>query len=424
MKRIVSALDKLKWGKRTYVVFLLCAMTAIALPAQTLTTLFKFDGPDGVYPTGPLVQGTDGNLYSTTGAGGTNCIENLYADFSCGTAFKITANGTLTTIYDFCAHTKCAAGFSPGALVQATNWDFYGTTNFGGTGAEACPLPDGCGTIFEITPSGTPTAIYTFCSQSGCTDGYQASGALVPGTDGNFYGTTYSGGNEYCLGGCGTIFMITPAGTLTTLYSFNDTDGAYPAAGLVQGTDEDFYGTTKGGGATFDGTVFKITPSGRLTTLYSFCSQSGCTDGADPVGTLVQATNGDFYGTTMMGGASCTVGVGSFQCGTVFKITAGGTLTTLHRFCLQSGCPDGYQPSAGLIQATDGDLYGTTGGGGANGGGTVFKITPSGTLTTLYSFNGTDGSGPSGLVQYTDGNFYGTTDGGEATRCPQACARL
>jgi uncharacterized repeat protein (TIGR03803 family) len=164
-----------------------------------------------------------------------------------------------------------------------------------------------------------------------------------------------------------------------------------------------------------------MTPSGTLTTLYSFCSQSNCTDGQGPTG-LVRATNGDFYGTTTFGGvigASCPQT--SSGCGTVFEITPSGSLTTLYNFCSQSNCSDGDLPFAGLVQATNGDLYGTTYFGGTNetGCGTIFKVTPSGTLTTLYRFCGTD-STDSGmlpealLIQATDGDIYGTTSGGGA----------
>jgi uncharacterized repeat protein (TIGR03803 family) len=209
---------------------------------------------------------------------------------------------------------------------------------------------------------------------------------------------------------------------LTTLHRFDYTDGAYPNA-LVQGTDGNFYGTTNQGGAGRGrGTVFKITPRGMLTTLYNFCSQGGsyCTDGAYPNAGLVQAANGNFYGATAYGGA--TGGTCYEGCGTVFKITPGGALTTLHSF---DGM-DGAYPYAGLIQATDGNFYGTTFYGGANnscvngyGCGTVFSITPSGTLKTLYDFCGqsrcADGDEPAaGLVQGTNGNFYGTTSQAEA----------
>src|ERR1039458_5491589 len=215
--------------------------------------------------------------------------------------------------------------------------------------------------------------------------------------------------------GNGTVFKITPSGTLTTLYSFCSQsrcpDGGGPWAGLIQATNGHLYGTTLGGGANDEGTVFRITPSGTLTTLYSFCSQTNCKDGVNPYAGLVQATNGDFYGTTSGAGTHCY--------GPAFKITPGGALTTLHRFCSQSACPDGAEPDAVLVQAANGDLYGTTVVGGANLRGTIFKITPRGTLTTLYSFcsqtNCTDGAIPdAGLVQDTNGDFYGTTFNGGA----------
>jgi len=172
----------------------------------------------------------------------------------------------------------------------------------------------------------------------------------------------------------------------------------------VQATNGNFYGTTEIGGADGYGTVFKITPKGALTTLYSFCAQLNCTDGATPYAGLVQATNGNFYGTTFNGGAD--------GYGTVFRITSRGTLRTLHSF----DGTDGASPIAGLVQATNGNFYGTTEIGRANGEGTVFEITPRGTLTTLHSFAGADGAFPfAGLAQDTDGNFYGTAyQGGTA----------
>src|ERR1022692_1853466 len=186
---------------------------------------------------------------------------------------------------------------------------------------------------------------------------------------------------------CATTAIALPAQTLTTLFSFDGTDGAVPQAGLVQATNGDLYGTTESGGTSTNGTVFKITPGGTLTTLYSFCSQTNCTDGANPYAGLVQAANGNFYGTTQYGGTN--------HRGTVFKITQGGTLTTLYSFCSQTNCTDGECPFAGLVQAANGNFYGTTESGGrANGYGTVFKITPTGTLTTLHRFNGMDGAPP------------------------------
>src|ERR1022692_4644394 len=406
MKRTVNVLSKLNWGTRACAVLVLCATTAIALPAQiaTLTTIHRFCSqsgcPDGAGPYAGLVQATNGGLYGTTYGGGTN---------SAGTIFKITPGGTLTTLYSFCSqgvYPYCTDGAQPIAgLVQAANGDLYGATYEGGANSS--------GTVFKITPSGTLAKLHSFCSQGVypyCTDGAQPIVGLVQAANGDLYGATYEGGTN----GGGTVFKITPGGTLTMLCSFcsqsGSPDGYSPGAGLVQAANGDFYGTTQYGGANgAGGTIFKITPGGTLTALYSFCSPSGCTDGYYPDAGLVQAANGDFYGTTRAGGAN--------DAGTVFKITPGGTLTTLHRF----NGTDGAYPSAGLVQAADGDFYGTTSGGGASNGGTIFKITPGGTLTTLYSFcsqgvypNCTDGATPdAGLVHDTNGDFYGTTyDGG------------
>jgi uncharacterized repeat protein (TIGR03803 family) len=332
--------------------------------------------------------------------------------FCAATAIPSSAQ-TLTTIYNFCSQTNCADGSNPAVgLIQATDGNFYGTTMFGASGN--CD-PAGCGTVFKITASGTLTTLHSFDGS----DGYEAHGQLLQATDGNFYGTTSRGGAN----GEGTVFKITPSGTLTTLYSFcsqnNCADGAGPSAGLVQGRDGNFYGTTTGGrGASAFGGVFKITPQGALTTLYDFCSQGGCPDGSYPYGGLVQDSDGNFYGTTLAGGNSgdCSEPYGP-GCGTVFRITPSGVLRTVHSF--NGG--DEY-PMAGLVQATDGNFYGTTFGGGMTGSpGTVFKIPPGvgGLLTTLYSFcseaDCADGRGPHGtLVQANDGNLYGTTSAGGA----------
>ncbi len=323
---------------------LFCAAAMIASPAQTLTTMMNFNGTDGANPGASLVQGTDGNFYGTTAKGGAN----------------------------------------------------------------------GYGTVFKITPAGTLTTLHSFDG----TDGYEPLAGLVQANDGNFYGTTYYGGNGGCqLPGCGTVFKITSGGALTTLHSFAGADGAAPLAGLVQAADGNFYATTVYGGTYNDGTVFKITSGGALTTLYSFCAQTGC-NGTYPSAGLVQATDGNFYGTAFYGG--------TYNDGTVFKITAEGTLTTLYSL----GGGAGANPwAAALVQATDGSFYGTALNGGTYGDGVVFKITSSGTLTTLHSFNSSDGANPQGgLVQATDGNFYGTTFfGGANDNCaapPNGCGTV
>ena len=202
---------------------------------------------------------------------------------------------------------------------------------------------------------------------------------------------------------CAATAMALPAQeTFTTLHSFDSTDGANPGVVLIQATNGALYGTASSFGANGAGTVFKMTPGGTLTTVYNFCSESGCMDGVLPEAGLLQATSGDFYGTTNGGGLGY---------GTVFKITPGGTLTTLYSFCSQSGCADGANPFAGLVQGANGDFYGTARNGGANSGGTVFEITPTGRLTTMHKFcsqnDCTDGSNPlAALVEATDGDLY------------------
>jgi uncharacterized repeat protein (TIGR03803 family) len=199
---------------------------------------------------------------------------------------------------------------------------------------------------------------------------------------------------------------------LNTLYSFAGTDGSDPLGTLIQASDGNFYGTTFTGGPGYSpqssgsGTVFKISSTGALATLYDFCSQPNCADGLWPEAGLVQASDGNFYGTTTQGGSylKAPCNTPNKGCGTVFKVTSGGALTVLHSF----RSSDGRFPMGGLLQAKDGNLYGTTSQ-GAKAGGTVFEIALSGTLTTLHKFIRTEGFGPfAGLIQGTDGALYGT----------------
>ena len=396
----VSYVGKLSSLKIACMVFVFCVITATLSPAQsTLTTLVNFDGTNGSSPDSMvLTQGVDGNFYGTTAYGGANNACTL----SCGTFFQMTPLGTLTTLYNFCSRINCNDGSTPlGSLVQASNGDFYGTTGGGGT--------YGGGTVFKITPKGTLTTLYNFCALANCADGQEPAAGLVQGRNGNFYGTTGFGG----VNGGGTVFEITSAGKLTTLYSFcalaSCADGYDPQGTLTQTPNGNFYGETLFGGSGL-GTIFEVTPGGKLTTLFSFND----TDGAYPTGGLIQAANGNFYGVTSNGGNSnpqCT-----YTCGTVFKVTSGGKLTTLYKFCSLTNCTDGAQPDGALVQATDGNLYGTTYGGNASAG-TVFEITAGGTLTTLYTFCAqaacADGYFPlAGMLQATNGTFYGTTSGG------------
>jgi uncharacterized repeat protein (TIGR03803 family) len=369
--------------RTTWALLFFCVATALFATAQTkFTSLLSFDGNNGADPHHVyLVQGIDGNLYGTTySSTGTD-----------GTVFKVTTGGTLTTLHTFCEGGSCLDGALPEAgLVLASNGNFYGTTMNGGANND--------GTVFEITSAGTLTTLHSF----DLTDGAFPEYALIQASNGNFYGTTSSGGT----GDIGTIFEITSAGTLTSLHSFDSTDGVYPDSSLVQGTSGSLYGTTyEGGGAS--GTVFEMTPAGAFTTLQTFNSS----DGGGNTGTLIQASNGNFYGTTIGG---------STGGGTIYEVTPAGKLTLLYTFCSKTDCKDGATPYAGLIQGSDGNLYGTTFAGGANttscngGCGTIFKITTAGELTTLYNFcsqsNCADGSAPQGgLVQHTNGAFYGTT---------------
>ena len=339
--------------------------------AQTVTVLANFTGTNGTSPLfGTLVQGTDGKLYGTTSAGGAH---------GQGTVFKITPTGTLTTLYNFCAKANCADGSAPyGGLVLGTDGNFYGTTESGGTNRD--------GTVFKITMQGTLTTLHSFNSR----DGANPYASLMQAADGNFYGTTQSGGAHIL----GTVFKITSGGTLTTLHSFNSTDGSSPEAALIQTSDGTFYSATyNGGSADGYGTVFKMTSAGALTTLHVFND----TDGRSITSGLVQASDGNFYGAATLGGA---IGYG-----TVFTTSPGGTVTILNNF----NSTDGASPNQ-LVLGTDGNLYGTTISGGANIDGTVFQITPQGTLTTLHNFTGSDGADSfAGMLQATDGKFYGTT---------------
>src|SRR5208337_4440075 len=341
--RCATEQKKLQWLRKAGVACLLLAATAVGSPAQTFRTLVSFNGSDGAFPyLGSLVQDKDGNFYGTTEEGSANAYY--------GTVFKVTREGTLTTLYSFCSQSGCPDGANPWAgLVPGADGKFYGTTVYGGA--------YGHGTVFEITREGTLTTLHSF----DYTDGTIPCAPLIRATDGNFYGTTWAGGANGYPYGYGTVFKISREGTLTTLHSFDDTDGAFPWAGLVLGADGNFYGTTVSGGAYDDGTVFKISREGTLTTLHSF----DITDGAKPYAPLIQATDGKFYGTTYYGGTD--------NDGTVFRITREGRLTTLHSF---DGPPDdGANPCAPLIQATDGKFYGTTNKGGVVYLGTVFSLT-------------------------------------------------
>ena len=360
-----------------------------SIPFTPETIFYSFaGGTDGELPVVGLIQASDGNFYGTTLFGGNNGV---------GTVFKISLQGQKTVLHSFAGGTDGATPRS--ALIQASDGNFYGTTLYGGNNAG--------GTVFKITPTGVETILYGF---AGGTDGATPNG-LIQTSDGNFYGTTSNGGfyND------GTIFTVTPQGQETILHNFyyGNGDGKTPN-GLIQASDGNFYGTTYLGGANNQGTIFTITLQGQETVLHSF---GGGTDGECPNG-LIQASNGNFYGTTVEGGTT--------NLGTVFKVTPQGQETVLYSF---AGGTDGELPSGALIKASDGNFLGITQQGGAKDYGTVFKVTPQGKETVLHSFNlksgGTDGATPkSALIQASDGNLYGTTLFGGSGGCTNGCGTV
>jgi uncharacterized repeat protein (TIGR03803 family) len=363
-------------------------LAALRLPAQQFTTLASFNGTNGAAPgNASLVQGLSGDLLGATIRGGSNSI---------GTVFGINpfTGGSLQTI----ANLNAATGSGPfGGVIQGTDGDLYGTAFDGGTAGD--------GTVFKIDRSGTVTVLYSF---SGGADGSSPNAALIEGQDGNFYGTTLIGGGP---DGGGTVFQITPQGILTTLHAFTYADGITPLGSLVQGYDGSLYGTTSQDGANGPGTVFKLTRQGVFSVLHSF----DYSDGSTPQAALVLARDGNLYGTTSFGGLGSPLVPGGF--GVIFRISPQGAYTLFHEFRYT----DGANPQGQLLQANDGYLYGTTADGGSKRYGTIFKIALNGALTTLYNFTGAaDGANPeAGLLQATDGSLYGSTmnggSGGQGT---------
>jgi len=445
--------DRMKHIKALLLAAGILALWPVVPDAQggvIFTNLVLFYGTNGGNPQTGLVQGADGNFYGTAAL---TCIECpqirtvfrvtfdglltnlatiigsskivpvtvyfLLATNSClygtasgngvGSVFQITTDDTFTTLISF----DGTNGYGPGPLVQGTDGNFYGATCYGGPGYNG-PQNNGNGTLFRIAPDGTFTNLFFFNGTNGV-----FPNTLMQGPDGNFYGTTLGGGAGYidpAHNSYGTVFKVAMDGTFTTLVSFAGTNGEAPA-GLVQGRDGSFYGWTPYGGPAYadghpkagNGTVFKVTPDGTFTTLVFFTGTNGSVPNC-----LLKGNDGNLYGTTSYGGTGFSrPPPGTTGYGTVFKLTPDGTLTTLALFNETIG----YRPVPGLVQATDGSLCGTTLYGGASitqdstgvGFGTAFQATSGGTLTTLASFNGTNGATPNSLVRGTDGNFYVTT---------------
>ena len=345
-------------------------------PIVTVKTLYSFTGgADGSFPYAGLTLGNDGNFYGTAAEGGTNGGD--------GTVFKITTNGAFTPLVSF---NFSDGSDSTGTLTLAHDGNFYG-------GADD--------TVFKVSTNGGITPLISISG----TNGFGLWAGLTLGNDGNLYGAAELGGTSPSNNG--TVFKVTTNGALQWVTLFNFTNGANPQASLTPGTDGNFYGTSTGGGTNGDyGTVFKITTNGALSSLASFNG----TNGAAPYGVLSLGSDGNFYGTTHFGGTNGGNGTPTGGYGTVFKITTNGVFTSLVSFNVTNGS----YPYAGLTLGSDGNFYGTTTGGGTNGGyGTVFKVTTNGALTALVSFNYTNGyrSWPA-LTVGNDGNFYGTTEEG------------
>jgi uncharacterized repeat protein (TIGR03803 family) len=326
-----------------------------------------------------LLQASDGNFYGTTRLGGVGI----------GTIFKMTPAGAFSLLGSFGA----SDGAAPrGPLLRTSDGAFFGTTTLGGA--------QNHGTVYRLAADGSLSTLHDFVDDS--VDGSQPMSGLVQGPDGAFYGTT---AGTMTMGVApttfGTAFRVTADGVFTLLHTFSggQTDGATPTAALLPTADGNFLGTTAYGGALFGGTVFRMTPTGATTLLHSFSGDAS--DGAAPNSALVQATDGNVYGTTTYGG---TLGFG-----TIFRLSPAGALTLLYSF---SGGGDGAFP-AGVIQASDGNLYGTTSTGGQFNAGTIFRVSLAGALTTLHAFSGADGGNSvAPLMQGADGLLYGTTAGG------------
>jgi uncharacterized repeat protein (TIGR03803 family) len=348
----------------------------------TFTTLHTFSSDsDGDAPYAALLQGVDGNLYGVNTTGGRS--DN-------GTIFRIQPSGNGYTVLN--TFTQSNQGNTPeGGLVQASDSNFYGATSLGGA--------NNLGTLYQVIPAtGKLNTLFAFASGD---PGSNPVGALIQGIDGYLYGTTEYGG-EF---GYGTVFRtdISTSATGTLAEIDGGTAGINPESDLIQARDGNFYGTTSSGGAENLGTFFRVTPGGAFTTLYTF---QGSTDGGNPLRGVVQGSDGLFYGIADQGGAG--------GAGVIFQLTVSGNAATLNPlYAFQPLSGDGTDPIGKLIQASDGNFYGTTSTGGASSDGTIFRVNVAGNFTTLYNFSDDgDGGDPiAGLTQGSNGKLYGTTAG-------------
>jgi len=397
-------------GKALALVFvtLSVVVTSLSAEAQTFKVLYAFKGsPDGAVPFGgTLIRDAAGNLYGTTinggGSGNGTCVAG------CGTVFKLDPHGHETVLYRF-GQAPPDANFPVSGVIRDSAGNLYGTTYWGGDANYTC------GAVFQVSPGGKETVLYSFAG--GSSDGCNPQSSVLRDDSGNLYGTTENG----ITNNGGTVFKVTAGGQETLLHYFNGPDGSAPLAGLIQDAAGNLYGTTFGGGnagciGNGCGTVFKLDSAGKETVLYRFTGEE---DGSWPYyGELIQDSAGNVYGTGFGGGVRDSK-CGTLGCGVVFRLSKSGKLTVLHRF---TGGGGGVGPYAGVVRDADGSLYGTVYNGGdlncwpPNGCGLVFKLDMQGKFTVLHRFTGgNDGALPlQGVILDEAGNIYGTTAYGGA----------
>jgi uncharacterized repeat protein (TIGR03803 family) len=360
---------------------LLVLSAAGAGNADSLQVLHNFTGTDGSSPTG-LIQASDGNFY---GAGANGGDLNTCSPDGCGTLFKMDTAGNFKLLHVFIA----SDGLYPTGLVEGSNGRFYGTTEAGGAGSGG-----GSGVIFSLTPKGKFTVLYRFVGGFSCCDGADPRGHMLLASDGKFYGTTASGGEFRDVDHQGGFDPVTNAVTILHSFNIQDANGIYPNGPLIQANDGFLYGTTREteNGGQGGGTLFRIDTNGNLSLVAAL-------PGTEPLSGVIQAGDGNFYGTDDGGG-----GLGS-----LYRVDTAGNVTMLNRF---DGA-DGRGPRYQFTQAGDEKFYGTALEGGLLDaqGGDVFRLTATGKLRVLHSFASAEAGGilPNAqLVQGNDGALYGT----------------